>query len=53
MESLHDFTTTYAGFNGKSYLSFSIPAQEELVEYQIEMLTKNRIDFCCRCLFKD
>jgi len=45
MKNIYDFQATYAGYGGKSYISFSVPAQEEIIEYQAEMLAKNRIDF--------
>lgn len=43
MKGLSKFTKTYACFGGKSYITFSIPASEDLMEYQTEMLAKNKI----------
>jgi len=45
MKSYCDFTASYTGFGGKSYISFTVAAEEEIVQYQAEMLAKNQIDF--------
>jgi len=45
MKSCFDFATSYSGYAGKSYISFSVPDDEEIVQYQTEMLAKNHIDF--------
>ena len=39
------YQTQYTGIDGKSYITFKIPATEELKEYQIEMLSKNSIEY--------
>lgn len=39
------YQTQYTGIDGKSYITFKIPATKELKEYQIEMLSKNSIEY--------
>lgn len=45
MNKLHNITESYSGYGGKSYITFSVPAAEEIVQYQTEMLAKNPGDF--------
>jgi hypothetical protein len=45
MIDVQELIPTYAGFGGKSYITFTVSEKEELICYQVEMLAKNRIDF--------
>lgn len=45
MKNIQDFKPLYECFNGKSYISFLISADNEIIRYQAEMLSENRIDF--------
>lgn len=45
MVNIQGFTAAYAGNGGKSYISFTVPAEENIVQYQAEMLERNHIGF--------